>query len=64
MVGLEDGLGVECLSGSGAIAGIYTKVRCARYACWLLFTPGLFCFWGARGAGSIAKGCAVHGLPA
>lgn len=25
VVGLEDGLGVECLSGSGAIAGIYTK---------------------------------------
>ena len=25
IVGLEDGLGVECLSGSGAIAGIYSK---------------------------------------
>jgi acetyl-CoA carboxylase/biotin carboxylase 1 len=25
IVGLEDGLGVECLSGSGAIAGIYAK---------------------------------------
>lgn len=25
VVGLEDGLGVECLSGSGAIAGIYTR---------------------------------------
>ena len=25
MVGLEDGLGVECLSGSGAIAGAYSR---------------------------------------
>lgn len=25
VIGLEDGLGVECLSGSGAIAGIYAK---------------------------------------
>lgn len=25
MVGLEDGLGVECLSGSGAIAGAYAR---------------------------------------
>ena len=25
IVGIEDGLGVECLSGSGAIAGIYSK---------------------------------------
>lgn len=25
VIGLEDGLGVECLSGSGAIAGAYCK---------------------------------------
>ena len=25
IVGMEDGLGVECLSGSGAIAGVYSK---------------------------------------
>ena len=25
IVGIEDGLGVECLSGSGAIAGVYSK---------------------------------------
>jgi acetyl-CoA carboxylase / biotin carboxylase 1 len=25
VIGLEDGLGVECLSGSGAIAGVYTR---------------------------------------
>ena len=25
MVGAEDGLGVECLSGSGAIASVYAK---------------------------------------
>jgi acetyl-CoA carboxylase/biotin carboxylase 1 len=27
VIGLEDGLGVECLSGSGAIAAAYAKVR-------------------------------------
>lgn len=25
VVGLQDGLGVECLSGSGAIAGVFSK---------------------------------------
>ena len=25
VIGLEDGLGVECLSGSGAIAGAYCR---------------------------------------
>ncbi len=38
VIGAEDGIGVECLSGSGAIASAYNRAfRCRRGPCLELY---------------------------
>ena len=50
MVGLEDGLGVECLSGSGAIASVYARAFREGFTITLV-SGRRWVGMGARGGG-------------
>ena len=62
VVGAEDGLGVECLSGSGAIASVYARAFREGFTLTLVSgrTVGIGAYLARLGRRCASFGCSAH----